>query len=213
MTMMLDSYGKCRITDIITSPLRTQILENFLLQLPKTKSQLKVQKDYLISGIFFSTMYFSPTDSFSLSSCGDKYVYFGWQFGGLADWEWVVEDVTWNWFQCKRTRKCITQNSRCDLHPHPDCIYRNKNGDMVAEDEEDCFEEYKKKNLVVKSAHFECQSAIHNSNAEEILSTVYNESGGYEEKTVIPQGILVQIQATQCDGITECWNDKDEKNC
>ena len=41
---------------------------------------------------------------------------------------------------------------RCDLRPHPKCIYKNDKGDMLAEDEEGCEEEYKKKGLIPQSA-------------------------------------------------------------
>ena len=80
-------------------------------------------------------------------------------------------DVKWKWFKCINKRKCIHPNSRCDLHPHPDCIYE-KNGHFVAEDEEDCLDEYKSKGLVTKSANFECTSAVHNSDTIAIQSSV-----------------------------------------
>ena len=41
---------------------------------------------------------------------------------------------------------------RCDLRPHPKCIYENE-GDMIAEDEEGCEEEYKIKGLIPQSAN------------------------------------------------------------
>jgi hypothetical protein len=31
--------------------------------------------------------------------------------------------------------------------------------------------------------------------------------------TIIPSGIIVQILATYCDGLPECWNGEDEENC
>ena len=42
---------------------------------------------------------------------------------------------------------------RCDLRPHPECIYKNGKGDMVAEDEEGCTEKYKIKGLIPESAN------------------------------------------------------------
>ena len=31
--------------------------------------------------------------------------------------------VDWKWFPCKKAQKCIHIDNRCDLHPHPDCLY------------------------------------------------------------------------------------------
>ena len=103
------------------------------------------------------------------------------------------------------------------MHPHPECIYE-KDGVMVSEDEEECFEQYKLKGLIRKSAAFECPSLDHNKMSSEILSTVFNESiGNFGEKvpnvTVIPNGLVVLIQATRCDGVIECWNGEDEDMC
>ena len=42
---------------------------------------------------------------------------------------------------------------RCDLRPHPKCIYKNDKGEMLAEDEEGCEEEYKIKGLIDPSAN------------------------------------------------------------
>ena len=44
---------------------------------------------------------------------------------------------------------------RCDLRPHPKCIYENDKGEMIAEDEEGCIEEgkYKSKGLIPQSAN------------------------------------------------------------
>ena len=79
--------------------------------------------------------------------------------------------VTWRWFHCKMTQRCIHNSHRCNLHPHPDCIYE-KDGVRVAEDEEGCFTEYKRKGLIQKSANFVCQSRAHNQQSEPILSNV-----------------------------------------
>ena len=100
------------------------------------------------------------------------------------------------------------------MHPHPECIYE-KDGVMVSEDEEECFEEYKLKRLIDKSATFECTSPDHNKMSPAILSTKWNYSFGFLEynATVIPEGIVVIIQATRCDGKIECWNGEDEEMC
>ena len=73
------------------------------------------------------------------------------------------------WFACHKTQKCVHSNSRCDLNPHPACVYVNKDGDLVAEDEESCQEEYIEKNLVPNSAILECIGQVHNRNTS-ILS-------------------------------------------
>lgn len=81
--------------------------------------------------------------------------------------------IGWGWFHCKITQKCIHIDSRCDLHPSPHCIYE-KNGVMVAEDEEDCFDEYKKKGLVAKTANVICSSQDHNIMSPAVISTILN---------------------------------------
>ena len=103
------------------------------------------------------------------------------------------------------------------MHPNPECIYE-KGGVMVSEDEEDCLEEYKRKGLIENSATFECPSPDHNKMSPKILSTVYNYSCDYScdyyyNVTVIPDGVVVNIQATRCDGNIECWNGEDEEMC
>ena len=126
-------------------------------------------------------------------------------------------NVTWKWFHCKTTQTCIHVSSRCDMHPHPKCVYE-KDGVMVSEDEEECFEEYKFKGLISESAAFECPSPDHNKMSPAILSTVYNWSisdfGDYEYNvTVMPDGVVVTIQGTRCDGKIDCWNGEDEYMC
>ena len=79
--------------------------------------------------------------------------------------------VNWTWFHCKATQRCIHNSQRCNLHPHPDCIYE-KYGVRVAEDEEGCFTEYKRKGLLQDSANFICQSPFHNKHSKPVLSTV-----------------------------------------
>ena len=132
-------------------------------------------------------------------------------------------NVTWNWFTCQKNRKCIHSNSRCDLHPNPECIYENEDGQMVAEDEEGCLEEYKSKGLITKSGNFECQSAIHNSDSPAIKATKVRKLTNcdttrycittWRNVTVINKGTIVKIMATRCDGIPECFNAIDEENC
>ena len=100
------------------------------------------------------------------------------------------------------------------MHPHPECIYE-KDGVMVSEDEEDCFEEYKVKELIKKSAVFECPSLDHNKMSLAVLSTVYNSSLAEDKYniTVIPNGVIVVIKGTRCDGTIDCWNGEDEEMC
>ena len=83
--------------------------------------------------------------------------------------------VTWDWFSCHRTQKCIHSRNRCDLHPHPECIFENDQGEMVGEDEEGCQkEDYQNNALVEQSATFHCQSETHNKLSSAIWSTVYD---------------------------------------
>ena len=137
-------------------------------------------------------------------ACGDEYV---------ID-EYTSVNVTWEWFHCKVSQKCIHASSRCDLHPHPECIYE-KDGVLVSEDEEDCFEVYKLKRLIKESAAFECPSLDHNKKSPAILSTVYNATiyDYVYDVTVIPHGVIVMIKGTRCDGTIDCWNGEDEDMC
>ena len=114
--------------------------------------------------------------------------------------------VDWTWFKCLETGKCIHIDSRCDLHPNPECIYE-KNGIMVAEDEEECLDEYKRKGLLARSANLICQSPFHNSLTPAIFSN------DFRNRTVIPTGTIVQIVSTRCDGFYECFNNEDEYKC
>ena len=100
-----------------------------------------------------------------------------------------------------------TVNNRCNLHPHPSCLY--------GEDEEDCFQDYKRKGLVSQSAHFSCTSPIHNIDSPPILSTVFDYSIGKfkYDVTIISQGATVGIQAIKCDGILQCFKGIDEFGC
>ena len=83
---------------------------------------------------------------------------------------------------------------------------------MIAEDEENCLEEYKKKSLIPQTANFQCISPIHNSNSSAILSTVYNR--GFEfNVTVIGSGTMVRMWGTRCDGNDDCFDEIDETDC
>ena len=103
----------------------------------------------------------------SNSECGstyhNPYVDYGLHGAGV--------NVSWTWFNCKATQRCIHNSHRCNLHPHPDCIYE-KDGVRVAEDEEGCLTEYKRKGLIQESANFVCQSRAHNQQSEPVLSKV-----------------------------------------
>ena len=154
-------------------------------------------------------------------TCGDIY----------TGHPYYTQKVDWVWFPCVKTKKCIHIDSRCDLHPNTECIYE-KNGLMVAEDEEGCFDEYKRKGLIANSANFVCQSPFHNTQMPAILSklgrwVLFYFNGHHHESghsghwgsrndfnaTVIPKGTKVEIQATRCNGVPECWNNEDEKGC
>ena len=73
---------------------------------------------------------------------------------------------------------------------------------------------------------FECQSALHNKDSPSVISSAlnwktYNAAGyrsgshskHYQNLTVIPQGVIVRILGTRCDGVPNCWNKIDENNC
>ena len=87
---------------------------------------------------------------------------------------------------------------------------------MVAEDEEGCADEYKQKGLIEKSANFECDSPIYNTDSAAILSVVYNWTIRKRQRRyqpnipVLVKGVTVQIQATKCNSISECWKGVDE---
>ena len=88
---------------------------------------------------------------------------------------WAPTTISWNWFPCYKTENCIHPSHRCDQHPHPDCIYKNEKGQLIAEDEENCIDEYISKGLVDKTANLGCQSAKHNSKSPPVLSTVFDD--------------------------------------
>ena len=123
--------------------------------------------------------------------------------------------TSWLWFQCINTQKCIHIDSRCDMHPNPACIYE-KDGIMVAEDEEGCFDEYKRKNLVSKEVNVICSSGslYHNTMSPAVMASTWDELNyEYIDMIVIPTGTSVQIPGIRCDGILNCWDGIDEKDC
>ena len=86
---------------------------------------------------------------------------------------------------------------------------------MIAEDEENCLEEYKAKGLIPNTANFPCISPIHNSNSSAILSNFYDWNT-YKTKynvIVIGFGTLVHMLGTRCDGNIDCWMGIDEADC
>ena len=119
--------------------------------------------------------------------------------------------TSWTWFHCRNNQKCIHIDSRCDMHPHSECIY-DKDGVMVAEDEEGCFDEYKRKGLVAKTANMICSSPDHNAMSPAVISNIYD-SGPLSNVTVIPGGTTVPIPVVRCDGIYNCWGGIDEEFC
>ena len=141
--------------------------------------------------------------------------------------------VTWLWFKCEVNQKCIHPKSRCDLHPHPACVYNNtktgknktETGEMVAEDEEGCLQEgkYKANGLIDTSANLECDSPVHNKDSAAIISTVFHWTkydttqdfeSSFEDNVIVIEGATtVQIQAVKCSGISECWKGVDESDC
>ena len=120
--------------------------------------------------------------------------------------------TSWMWFHCRNNHKCIHINSRCDMHPHTECIYE-KDGIMVAEDEEGCIDEYKRKGLVDKTTNIICSTPDHNTMSPAVLANIYvwNERYIHYNVTVIPSGTTVQIPGVKCDGIVSCWDGIDEK--
>ena len=86
---------------------------------------------------------------------------------------------------------CFNKINKCNLYAQCDPA----EGSVVAKDEEDCDEEYKKKGLVPKKGTFRCQSLHHNEDS----SVKANLSRG-----------VVHIHAVLQDDNTECWNGEDE---
>ena len=86
---------------------------------------------------------------------------------------------------------CFNKINKCNLYAQCDPV----EGSVVAKDEEDCDEEYRKKGLVPKKGTFRCQSLHHNEDP----SVKANLSRG-----------VVYIRAVLQDNNTECWNGEDE---
>ena len=55
----------------------------------------------------------------------------------------------------------------------------------------------------------ECHSPLHNKDSPSVTAKVYKNLN----LTVIPEGVIVSIYGTRCDGIPDCWGKIDEKNC
>ena len=146
------------------------------------------------------SMKMQSQDSSSPPSCGEIYI----------EPDGKKHSVTWQWFACERSQTCIHIDNRCDLHPHPDCLFEG-----VAEDEEDCIDEYKRKNLIQRSANLKCTSAIHNSETPPIKAKVFNWTidDFVDDVTILAAGITVQIMATICDGTRDCFKGVDELFC
>lgn len=90
--------------------------------------------------------------------------------------------------------KCFKKTNRCDKHPVCD---PGKHTRGIAEDEFDCFAEYKEKGLTSKDATHQCQSVHHNED-----SVAANLSVG-----------IVMIEAVPCDRNPTCWKNADESFC
>ena len=62
---------------------------------------------------------------------------------------------------------------------------------------------------------FECHSPLHNADSANVTAHVlvnWNPRE-YQNLIVIPQGVIVSILGTRCDGIPDCWNKVDEYKC
>ena len=145
----------------------------------------------------------NPTMSPDKPCDGSNYFYKGDNIEAPTDWLW---------FHCRSTHKCIHIDSRCDMHPHSDCIY-DKDGILVAEDEEGCFDEYKRKGLVAQTANIICFSPDHNTMSPSVISNIFDIIH-YQinfNVTIIPNGTTVQIPGVRCDRNVDCWDGIDEK--
>ena len=61
---------------------------------------------------------------------------------------------------------------------------------------------------------FKCHSALHNADSPPVTANVNNWTTYVPlNLTVIPQGVIVSIHGTRCDGVPNCWNKIDENNC
>ena len=106
--------------------------------------------------------------------------------------------------------------------PNPACIFENKTtGETIVEDEEGC--DYQAKGLISNSATHQCESKNHNKDSKAVWSTflywtLTNSGSTLEDifqynQTVIPAGTIVNIKATSCDGVIECFDGLDELGC
>ena len=91
-----------------------------------------------------------------------------------------------NIFMVRGIDTCFKKSNRCDQHPVCD---PGENTGGIAQDEFDCFLEYKKGGLTPKGATQRCQSVFHNE-----ASVAENLSLG-----------IVMIEAVPCDGNPTCW--------
>jgi hypothetical protein len=148
---------------------------------------------------------------------GDSYTYNDW----ISEKQKTAV-VDWDWFYCPQSKKCIHHIGRCDKIPHPECTFKSETtGETIAEDEVGC--DYISKGLTSNSATLECQSKSHNKNSSAVLSTFFNwtlkNSGSSSEDSyqyklqVIAPRTIVNIKATRCDGVIECFDDSDEAWC
>ena len=97
----------------------------------------------------------------------------------------------------------------------------------MAEDEENCNEEYVNKGLVPRTVNMECISPIHNADSPAIRNYPYNLTEEENLSTwtymkienwllqlqLIPKGTIIHTLATKCDGHKECWRGLDEVHC
>ena len=86
---------------------------------------------------------------------------------------------------------CFKNSALCDQHPNCD---PEKETEVIAQDEVNCLEEYKKKRLTPKDATHQCQSVHHNE-----ASVAAKISLG-----------IVMIEAVPCDGKPTCWKKPDQ---
>ena len=56
-------------------------------------------------------------------------------------------------------------------------------------------------------------SPIHNSNSSVMKNYLNNSTVGQSHVKVIRKGTMVDIKATRCNGVSECWNNEDEVYC
>ena len=86
---------------------------------------------------------------------------------------------------------CFKKSNLCDQHAVCD---PGENTGGIAQDEFDCFAEYKKRGFTPKGATQRCQSVFHNE-----ASVAENLSLG-----------IVMIEAVPCDGNPTCWKRADQ---